>query len=155
MPWKPSLELPQDMNLLSDGARRILPASPKPWRNAAITCPKAPGDALLSHSITGIGGGCAVAASGHAAAPLSSVMNSRLLTRPRLMPRSRQPREFAAAAPPRRAAGSCRSHNSDARKPWIADQDHSRVPIAVAARFPGGHHQALDFGRCQVVAGAN
>ena len=33
----------------------------------------------------------------------------------------------------------------------IADQDHSRVPMAVAARLPGGCHQALDLGRRQVL----
>ena len=37
----------------------------------------APGDALLRNPITGIAGCCARAASGHAAAPPSSVMNSR------------------------------------------------------------------------------
>jgi hypothetical protein len=37
----------------------------------------------------------------------------------------------------------------------IADQDHSRVAMAVAARLPGGGHQALDLGRRTVRAGAN
>src|SRR5262249_2009713 len=37
----------------------------------------------------------------------------------------------------------------------IADQDHSRVPMAVAAGLPGGRHQALDLGRGPVLAGAN
>jgi hypothetical protein len=37
----------------------------------------------------------------------------------------------------------------------IADQDHGRVPMAVAAGLPGGRHQALDLGRRQVLAGAN
>jgi len=32
----------------------------------------------------------------------------------------------------------------------IANQDHSRVPMAVAAGLPGGRHQALDL-----LAGAN
>ena len=37
----------------------------------------------------------------------------------------------------------------------IADQDHSRVPMAVAAGLPGGRHQALDLGRRQILAGTN
>ena len=37
----------------------------------------------------------------------------------------------------------------------IANQDHNRVPMAVAAGFPGGRHQALDLCRRQVLAGAN
>ena len=46
-------------------------------RNAATSCAYAAGDALLRNPITGIAGCCARAASGHAAAPPSSVMNSR------------------------------------------------------------------------------
>jgi hypothetical protein len=38
-----------------------------------------PGEALLRNPITGTAGCCARAASGHAAAPPSSVMNSRRL----------------------------------------------------------------------------
>jgi hypothetical protein len=37
----------------------------------------------------------------------------------------------------------------------IADQDHSRVPMAVAAGLPGSRHQPLDLGRRQILAGAN
>ena len=37
----------------------------------------------------------------------------------------------------------------------IADKIMPRVPMAVAARLPGGGHQALDLGRRQVLAGAN
>jgi hypothetical protein len=36
----------------------------------------------------------------------------------------------------------------------MADQDHSRVPMAVAAGLRGGRHQAFDLGRRQVLAGA-
>src|SRR5262245_332472 len=69
------------------------PASPRPCWNAPTNCVELAAAALRRNPITGIGGCCARAASGHdAAAPPSSAMNSRLLTSnmelpPGLLPR--------------------------------------------------------------------
>jgi hypothetical protein len=52
--------------------------SAKPCRNAAMY--EASAEALLTYPTTGIAGCCARAASGHAAAPPRSVMNSRRFT---------------------------------------------------------------------------
>ena len=51
----------------------------KPWRNAARRCSVPSGDVLRRNPITGIAGCCARAASGHAAAPPKSAINSRRL----------------------------------------------------------------------------
>src|SRR5262245_20735573 len=68
-----------------------LPHRPR-W-NARSRSPKVSNEALLRNPITGIAGCCARAASGHAAAPPSSVMNSR-----RLITRSPRRRGRAASA---------------------------------------------------------
>jgi hypothetical protein len=68
-------------------------AGPEGPLNAATMGTYPSGDAPLRNPITGIAGCCARAASGHAAAPPSSVMNSRRLTR---SPR-RRVAEFAKA----------------------------------------------------------
>src|ERR1700730_10457716 len=52
----------------------------RPCRKAATTPVDSPGDRLLRNPISGFGN-CACAASGHAAAPPMTVMNSRLLIR--------------------------------------------------------------------------
>jgi hypothetical protein len=57
----------------------INPASRRPRRNAATRSLDSLGERLLRNPITGIAGCCARAASGHAAAPPSSEMNSRRL----------------------------------------------------------------------------
>src|SRR5262245_2912980 len=57
------------------------PASRRPARNAATKCAIGASGVLRRNPMTGIGGGCPRAASGHAAAaPPSTVMNSRRLT---------------------------------------------------------------------------
>jgi hypothetical protein len=53
---------------------KLIPCNPR--RKPAIKCPKPPADALLKNPITGIAD-CPRTASGHAAAPPSSVMKSR------------------------------------------------------------------------------
>src|SRR5262245_34846772 len=50
-----------------------------PWRNAVTNRVRSAGDKALRNPITGIAACCACAASGHAAAPPTSVMNSRRL----------------------------------------------------------------------------
>src|SRR6516225_9004922 len=57
----------------------VYPASARPRRNAATRSIEALADVLLRNPTTGIAACCARAASGHAAAPPSSVMNSRRL----------------------------------------------------------------------------
>src|SRR6516165_7706204 len=57
------------------------PVSANPRRNAATRCALSSGERALRNPITGIGGCCARAASGHTAAPPISVMNARLLPR--------------------------------------------------------------------------
>src|SRR5262249_39764403 len=57
----------------------IYPASFSPLRNAVTKNVYPPGDVLLRNPTTGIVGCCARAASGHVAAPPSSVMNERRL----------------------------------------------------------------------------
>ena len=51
----------------------------KPWRNAARRCSVPSGDVLRRNPITGIAGCCALAPSGHTAAPPSAAINSRRL----------------------------------------------------------------------------
>ena len=55
------------------------PEAPRPCRKAAITPAESPGERLLRNPISGIAACCAPAASGHIAALLISVMNSRRL----------------------------------------------------------------------------
>jgi hypothetical protein len=55
----------------------IKPASFRPLRNASTKRADPAADVFLMNPITGVPGCCARAASGHAAAPPSSVMNSR------------------------------------------------------------------------------
>src|SRR5262249_17716360 len=55
------------------------PASRRPRRNASTRCQVSSGDLALRYPITGVGGCCARAASGHTAAPATRVMNSRRL----------------------------------------------------------------------------
>src|SRR5262249_27809877 len=55
------------------------PASLRPWRNARSASANGSADWALRNPTTGITSCCARAASGHAAAPPSSVMNSRRL----------------------------------------------------------------------------
>ena len=52
----------------------------KPWRNAARRCSMLSGDVLRRNPTTGIAGCCAHASSGHIAAPVRGVMNSRRLS---------------------------------------------------------------------------
>src|SRR5262249_51550158 len=56
------------------------PVSPRPLRKAAAICAYSQDDPPLRNPIIGIAVCCARAASGHAAAPPSSVMNSRRFT---------------------------------------------------------------------------
>src|SRR6516164_4258893 len=68
----------------------IKPASFRPWRNLSARSSDQSGDLLSRNPITGIAGGCARAASGHAAAAPSSDMNERrfIIRSPRLRARA-------------------------------------------------------------------
>src|SRR5262245_39449364 len=113
------------------------PASFSPSRNAATSGANASGEALCRCPIIGIAGCCARAASGHAAALPSSVMNSR-----RCMPNM----GLAPPHPVRRVSRTL----SLARRDWLVlgatlNRSESRCWPALTSEIGRQCRQAIDL----------
>src|SRR5262245_25343930 len=98
-----------------------------PCRNAATMGAYSLGELLLRNPITGIDDCCARATSGHAAAPPTSVMNSRRFTAQCLQCRSAYDRGIAQ----RRVL-----HCGISNRLWTGLGQNENTPLPVACQLP-------------------